>query len=107
MSERYNTADSEQVGNRRRSEKRERENELEDLRAVLELPAGRRLLWRLITAEEWCGVFRSSYHPSGQQFAANEGRRGVGVQLMGELMELDPQAWIAMQSEQLKGTSKA
>lgn len=99
--ETFNAADPRKVQERRRTEKRQQDQAREDLRELLALPAGRRFLWRLIKDEEWCGFFRTSYDPSGQRFAANEGRRGVGVQLVGEIMNVDPKAWVTLQQELL------
>ncbi|HXH24035.1 MAG TPA: hypothetical protein VNI78_02225 [Vicinamibacterales bacterium] len=96
--EEFNAADPKAVKERKRKEKREDEQAQEDLRELLRHPFGRRHLWRML---QKCHVWRSSFHPSGQQFAANEGRRSVGVELMSEIIEADPQAWIDMQQERL------
>lgn len=94
----FNAADPKAVNERKRKDKRTDERAQDDLRAVLALPAGRRLLWRLL---ETCGTWKSSFHTSGQIFACNEGRRGVGVEMMAAIAEADPQAWIDMQQERL------
>lgn len=99
----FNAADPKQVRARGLKEKRQEEQELEDLRELLNLPAGRRFLWRQL---ERCAVWKTSFHPSGQVFAANEGRRGVGVELMTQIIEADPQAWIALQQERLDAERK-
>lgn len=93
-----NAADPKAVRESGRKEKRREQQAEDDLRALLQQPAGRRFLMRLIAQK--CHTFQTSYHPSGQQFAANEGRRGVGVELMTEIMALDPEAWITMLREQ-------
>lgn len=94
----YNAGSAKQVRARGRKEAKLEAQATEDLKALLESPAGRRFLWRLLGK---CGVWQTSFHPSGQQFAANEGRRGVGVELVTEIIETDPQAWIDLQQEQL------
>lgn len=101
--EEFNAADPTKVRDRGRKQKREEQQELEDLRELLKLPAGRRFLWRML---ERCAVWKTSFHPSGQVFAANEGRRGVGVELMTDLITADPQAWIDLQQELLDAERK-
>lgn len=99
----FNAADPSQVRERGRKDKREIEKAQDDLRAVLALPQGRRFLWRLLAT---CGTNKSSFHPSGQVFAHNEGRRSVGVEVMVDIIEADPQAWIGMQQERLDAERK-
>lgn len=99
----FNAANPAQVRDRGRKQKREEEQELDDLRELLKLPAGQRFLWRMLKT---CRVWETSFHPSGQLFAANEGRRGVGVELMTQIIEADPQAWIALQQERLDAERK-
>lgn len=93
----YNAADPESVRDRKRREKRTDDEYAEDLRQLLTLPAARRFLRRLIFEE--CHLNETSYHASGQQFAANEGRRGVGAQLQAEIMHADLEGWIALVRE--------
>lgn len=101
--ESYNAADPKAVKERGRKEKRADEQAHEDLRELLQHPCGRRFLWRQLAA---CSVWQTSFHPSGQQFAANEGRRSVGVELMTQIIEADPQGWISLQQEQLDAERK-
>lgn len=101
--EKFNAANPAQVRDRGRKQKHEEEQELVDLRELLKLPAAQRFLWRQL---EKCHVWASSFHPSGQVFAANEGRRGVGVELMTQIIEADPQAWIDLQQQRLDAERK-
>jgi hypothetical protein len=102
--ENYNAADPQAVKTRRRKEKDADAQDAEDLRELLRYPFGRRFLWRMLGK---CAVWKTSFHPSGQQFAANEGRRSVGVELMTNIIEADPQSWIDLQQEQLDAERKA
>jgi hypothetical protein len=101
--EQYNAADPKKVRDRKRKEQDQDAQALEDLREMLRQPFGRRFLWNMLAS---CDVWKTSFHPSGQQFAANEGRRGVGVELMTQIIEADPQAWIDMQQERLNAERK-
>lgn len=100
----YNAADPKAVKERGRKEKHAEEQARDDLRELLRLPAGRRFLWNHLAT---CAVWQTSFHPSGQQFAHNEGRRSVGVELMTRIIEADPQAWIDLQQERLDAERKA
>lgn len=75
----------------RAKQKTARELELDDLKKVLSLKEGRRLIWRII--QENCGVMRPSAHASGSQTYTNEGRRSVGLDIINEMDELDVQTY--------------
>ena len=75
-----------------------RRSELEDIAFVLSTPQGRRFYWRLLTR---CGIFRSSYTGDNQTFY-NEGERNIGLLLMAELNEADPDAYLKMLKESRK-----
>jgi hypothetical protein len=79
-------------------EKRQIREREDDLREILATAAGRRFLRRLIFVE--CRVHETSYHSSGQLFAAQEGRRGVGAQLQGEIMNASLEGWLTLEREQ-------
>lgn len=92
----YDASDPDQVAKRKGDEKRQREREVNDLRAVLQTDQGRRVMWRLL---EHCGVFRSTFTGHGARDAFNEGARNVGLFVMGELIAADPDALTAMMQE--------
>lgn len=91
----FNAADEEQVQERTRKEKRGRELELEDMAALLATKGGRRVIWRYLTA---CGVFRTSFDGSSRTYFA-EGMRNVGLMLLADINEADPQAYVTMLKE--------
>ena len=95
--ERVNAADPKQVREKGLKEKRADQQQDDDLRTLLELPAGRRFLARLIFDD--CALLETSYHSSGQLFAHNEGRRGVGSQLQGEIMKASLEGWCTLLRE--------
>lgn len=88
-----NAADEKQVKEAKRQAKFSREQELDDVRAILSLPAGRRFLWRYL---ERCGVYKSSYDPSGSRVYFNEGERNIGILLLADITQADPQAYVSM-----------
>ena len=76
----------------------ERKNELNDLRSILETDSGKRFLQRLINrAAIFQPTYASGANPS--DFAFMEGRREMGLFIIGEITQANSDAWIAMQSE--------
>jgi hypothetical protein len=90
-----NAADEEQVKEAKGKEKRREEREQDDMIAVTSIPQGRRLLWRLLSE---CGVFRSSMTGDNYTYF-NEGRRDVGVRLLSEITQANPEAYLQMMKE--------
>ena len=73
--------------------------EIDDLKAVLQLPQGRRYIWKL-----WgmTGVFRASYSPKDSNLTSfREGQRDIGLILLQDLNEASPTALGQMRSEYL------
>lgn len=71
--------------------------EVEDMRAVMSAPAGRRFVHRMLGL---CGTFRLSF--AGEQTHAtafNEGKRSVGNQLFAELEAVSPAQFLDMLRE--------
>lgn len=91
----YNAADENQVEERKRKELKGRELELEDMRKLLSMPEGRRLIWRYL---DRCGVFRTSFDGSSRTYFM-EGMRNVGLMLLTDLNEADPHAYVLMLQE--------
>lgn len=93
-----NAADESQVREAGKQERFQRRQELDDLRAVLSLEAGQRLLWRLL---EHCQVFHSIWHPSAL-IHHNAGRQDVGHFLLSEITTAQPDALVKMMAKQQK-----
>jgi hypothetical protein len=74
----------------------ERERQLEELRVILETSGGRNLLWRVLS---WCGVYNSTSATDPIYMAILSGKRDIGLQLLVDIMESDPTAYIKMQAE--------
>lgn len=91
-----NAADESQVKEAEKKVKRTREHELDDIRKVLDTPAGRRVLWRYLSM---CGVFKLSFNHSGAITSLNEGKRDIGLNIMGDITEANDEALIKMMRE--------
>lgn len=73
-----------------RVEKREREQD-NDLRAVMRLTEGRRFVLRIV--EEISGVMSETFTGNSETFH-REGRRSVGVAVMGHALRVAPDDWM-------------
>jgi len=91
-----NAADKKQVGTAAKREKLRREQELADLRALLELPEARRFLWRLMGH---CKTFGSVFNELQHFTAYNAGRQDVGHFVMSEIVEADQAKLLTMMTE--------
>lgn len=67
----------------------------EDFKWVVSTEQGRRFLWDLLA---FTGVYRSSFTGNSHTFF-NEGRRDVGLRLIGQLHEYAPEAYLRMLKE--------
>lgn len=88
MTEPIRTNDVNAVGRAKAREKRQLEQQAEDLKALLELPAFRRYVWRLIG--ERCGLLTSPGSNNGSIQSANIGRQDVARELWAEIEAADP-----------------
>lgn len=99
-----NAADETQVSNAKKAEKRRRDRELDDVRAVLATREGRRLLWRVMT---YCSAFDSVFHENQLRMAHGSGRQDVGHFVMAEINAAKPDAFLTMMQESTKERSNA
>lgn len=90
-----NAADRKQVKDAKGKEKLSRERELQDIKQVLSTRNGRRFYWNLLG---FCGVFESSFTGNSQTFFL-EGKRTVGLKLLADLNEADPESYLKMMQE--------
>lgn len=91
-----NAADPDQVKNAKARVKRTREREIQDITWVLSTKMGRRFFWRYL---EMTGLFRTSMDAAMNRTFFNEGERNVGLRLMADLDEAQPEAFILMKKE--------
>lgn len=90
-----NAGDPDQVRKATRREQRRREDELNDLRATLSTPEGRRVFWRVL---EFCGVHREVWDPSSR-IHFNAGRQNVGRFIEAEIAAADQELLFQMMRE--------
>ena len=76
-------------------EKIEENNEVNDLLAVLDIPQGRRVLWRIL---EECKTFGSIYETSAR-IHYNAGQQDIGHMIMAKITEADEEALFTMMRE--------
>jgi hypothetical protein len=89
-----NAADPKQVKEASQKEKFKRQQEINDFLWALSDARGRRLIWRYLTI---CGVYRSSHVLGAPDATAfNEGERNIGLQILGDIMDAKPEAYIEM-----------
>lgn len=84
---------------RKHTEEEEKQLDQEAMRFMLDNPHGRRILWKMIGQ---CGVYKTSAESSGSFTYYNEGRRSVGLNLIVEICEADPEGFIKLQRANLK-----
>jgi len=91
-----NAADEKQVKGAGQKEKINRISELNDICFILDKLEGRRFLWRLLGVS---GVYNISFTGENNLTNFNEGKRCVGNQLLGDIMEANPDAYLQMINE--------
>jgi len=90
-----NAADPEQVERAKQKSESLNDQRINDVREILSTVRGRRFYWRYL---EICGIFRTSNSDSSQIFF-NEGMRNIGLQLLADLNEAAPDAYLLMLQE--------
>lgn len=90
-----NAADEGQVKEAEQKLTHGRKRELQDLRAVLSLQEGRRLIWRLLGH---CKINGSIWHPSAQ-IHYNSGMQDVGHFILGEVVSAGEEFYFQMMTE--------
>jgi hypothetical protein len=79
--------------------KLQEEQRKKDLKDVLNIPAGRRLIWSLMMDE--CLVFTNIYNPNSSHhfLAYHEGRRAIGMKFLKRCNEIDNNLVLKMLNE--------
>lgn len=91
-----NAGDGSQIRAAKQKEKLRRDRELDDLRALLAHPAGRRVIWRLLTEAR---VFRTAFDPDPTTLAFNTGKKEQGLFLLDELEKANPTAFLSLMQD--------
>lgn len=74
----------------------DRNGEVEQLHQLLQTEAMRDLIWRVLVK---CHVYATSYSRNYGDMALAEGQRSIGLWLLSEIAEADPEAMLAMQTK--------
>ncbi len=69
------------------------------LKSLLDSPDGRAVLWRVLSK---CGIYRTTYQADSGAQGFLEGRRSIGLDLLGDIHDADPNAYITIQQEELR-----
>jgi hypothetical protein len=77
----------------------EKQLDQEAIRKMLEIPQGRRILWKVISM---CGVYKRTADNSGSWTYFNEGQRSIGLNLITDIIEADPEGYMKLQADRLK-----
>lgn len=85
-----------QVQEKRLLEQLDRDGELGQLRELLTHESLRDFLWRVLGK---CHIYESTYQRNFGDMALLEGKRQVGLWLLSEICEADPQAEIQMKQK--------
>lgn len=88
--------DQAKLNEKRKKEASERQDEINDLRALMKMPQFRRLAWRLMAR---CRTFGSVMSGNSYTFY-NSGMQDVGHFILAEIIEADPDAYLEMIKEQ-------
>lgn len=73
-----------------------REDQDDAMRVVLGNPGGRMFVWDILAQ---CNVFGASFTGDPLTTAFNEGRRDIGIRLLRDVLQIDPNALTKMRAE--------
>jgi hypothetical protein len=85
-----NIADEAKIKEDEKRLKSHRAGELDDLRQILALPQGRRVLWRILAK---CDMSRLSATGDEKWTYVNEGKKSIGLFLIEEMTQVEPHAY--------------
>ena len=80
----------------KRAEKLERQEQLNDIIAVMKTPFGRRYIWRLLSEAR---IFSSPYAGSTNDTMLNLGKHNFGLFVMTEVIDASAELYLLMQKE--------
>ncbi len=88
-----NAAEESQVRDAGQKVKLREDQEHNDLKFVLSNESGRRFMWKTLSD---CGIFQTSFRSSGSETFFLEGKRSVGLKLLADVMQADPDSYLKM-----------
>ncbi len=86
------TGDAGQVKIRKTKVQLQKERENQELKKVLALPEGRAVLWRILAKCNIYGIVIDDIQ---------EGKRRIGLEILGDLLTCKPNVYILMQNEHI------
>lgn len=92
----FSPADPGHVAKRERSARRVQARNDADMRALLKMPEGRRVMWRML---ERGRMFATTFSTDAAVAAFQEGGRNAALSLLADIMQADPAAYGAMMAE--------
>jgi hypothetical protein len=90
-----NPVPTEETKRKKKFKKNEADQELEDVRKILDTEHGRRFLWKYMAE---CGIFQSIMR-TDQWIYFLEGKRSVGLKMLAEVMTADKEKYLLMANE--------
>ena len=95
--------DPKKVKKEKRKYKLKRERELEEIRQILKTSFGKGFLWRILGK---CHMFHTISHHEAFTMAQKSGERDVGLWLIKEIKEADPNVYLDLVLEDRKRDDK-
>ena len=92
----YNAGDAAQVAHRQKGRKTRDLQKKSGLRKLMSDPEGRMWVWDLLILT---GFSRASFSTDPLAMAFNEGRRNIGLQVIGEINRISPELYVRMALE--------
>ena len=93
-----NASSEKQVKEAASMERHTRDQDVEDLRKVLNTAEGRSVVWRILSK---CKTFETIWHPSAA-IHYNSGQQDIGHWLMSEVAETGPECLMILMKENYK-----
>lgn len=79
-----------------KKQKQKLEQDLNDWKAILSTPHGRRVMWGILAK---ANIYQLSFNVAEHAMYFNEGRRSLGLDLLFKINTVMPDAWLLMQKE--------
>lgn len=99
-----NRADNQKLAAARTRRDRQYKAQIQnDLKTLLAMPEGRRVLWELLGD---CGVFRESMETNARSYV-QMGMRNLGLSLMKRITDADQEAYFQMMRESMQRAKQA
>ena len=100
--ERQEQVQKQATADKRRRAALQMQSEL-DLKHLMTLGVFRRFMFTVLARS---GMYQAAFHPHDGALQYSEGRRGLGIELLNELLRIDPQFALDMTREQAKLETK-